>query len=710
MNELLLYWAIMAISLFNAILLLWLGVTVLLNSDKRSIGIWAASGGLLLGSVFFLAHTAIVGRGVIYLGWLSTLFWWTLAMIPAIILPYAWYVIMLWYSGFWNGEKSTLRRRQRRWLIFISTGLIVGLGTLLAGALLLLSSSPQLHNLRMFMRWSIAGVPLLAAGYAAYVVLCIGMSLDAVRRPGPSRRAMGNLARQRARPWLVVASLALLIVSFVVMGTVLWVVQDVYQRTFYDIYLASSHIFAWIDLFVSALIGFSIVILGQAIVSYEVFTGKTLPRRGLSRHWRNAVLLAGVYGLVIGGSLSIDLRPLYAIMVTAVLMTCFFALFSWTSYAERERYIAQLRPFITSNRLYDQLLTQSTPTELDIEPAFHALCFNVLYARIAYLAALGPTAPLVGPPLSYPSNNITVLPPLTNLVAQLNSPDIDSLSIEPEIYGGAVWALPLWSERGLIGIFLLGEKRGGGMYAQEEIEIARITGERLIDTRASAEMARRLMTLQRERLAQTQVIDQQTRRVLHDDILPSLQLSLIKVSSSQLNTDRDEIIASLTSVHRQISDLLHDMPTIAAPDVARLGLLTALRRTVDNELAQAFDKVSWRIDPVAAEKSRDIPTLTAETIFYAAREVVRNAARYGRTEDHSEDRKPFSLCIEAAWQDGLRLQIEDNGVGLDASTADKGSGHGLALHSTMMAVVGGALETDSVRGHYTCVTLTLPQA
>ncbi|MCZ7669432.1 MAG: hypothetical protein M5U34_20760 [Chloroflexi bacterium] len=328
------------------------------------------------------------------------------------------------------------------------------------------------------------------------------------------------------------------------------------------------------------------------------------------------MLLAGVYGLVIGGSLSIDLRPLYAIMVTAVLMTCFFALFSWTSYAERERYIAQLRPFITSNRLYDQLLTQSTPTELDIEPAFHALCFNVLYARIAYLAALGPTAPLVAAlPLSYPSNNITVLPPLTNLVAQLNSPDIDSLSIEPEIYGGAVWALPLWSERGLIGIFLLGEKRGGGMYAQEEIEIARITGERLIDTRASAEMARRLMTLQRERLAQTQVIDQQTRRVLHDDILPSLQLSLIKVSSSQLNTDRDEIIASLTSVHRQISDLLHDMPTIAAPDVARLGLLTALRRTVDNELAQAFDKVSWRIDPVAAEKSRTIPTLTAETIF-----------------------------------------------------------------------------------------------
>ncbi|MBE2223094.1 MAG: hypothetical protein IAF02_16245, partial [Anaerolineae bacterium] len=701
MNEFLLHWAVMALSLFNAILLLWLGITVLLNSDKRSLGIWAASAGLLLGSAFFFAHTAIVDRGVVHFGWLSMIFWWSMAMIPAIILPYAWYVIMLWYSGFWNGEKSTLRSRQRRWLLFVSIGLGIGLLTLMVGTILIIFSTPQLDKLRTYMRWSIAGIPLLAAAYSVYVVLCIGLSLDAVRRPGPSRRAMGNLARQRARPWLMAASFALIIVSFVVMGTVLWLVQDVQEQTLYDILQQYFIPFYWLDMVVSALISFSIVMLGQAIVSYEVFTGKTLPRRGLSRHWRNAVLLAAVYGLFVGASITVNLRPLYAIMLTAVLMTCFFALFSWTSYAERERYIAQLRPFITSNRLYDQLLTPSTPTELDIQPAFHALCFDVLYARVAYLAALGPTAPLVGPPLSYPSNNIATLPPLTTLATQLDSPNIDSLSIDPQQYGGAVWALPLWSERGLIGIFLLGEKRGGGMYAQEEIEIARITGERLIDTRASAEMARRLMRLQRERLAQSQVIDQQTRRVLHDDILPNLQLSLIKVSSSQLNTNKDEVVASLTAVHRQISDLLHDMPTISAPDVARLGLLTALQRTIDNELAQAFDEVTWHIDPIAAKKVREIPTLTAETIFYAAREVVRNAAKYGRAGNN----KPFTLCIDANWHDGLHLQIEDNGVGLDTVTDEKGSGQGLALHSTMMAVVGGTLETDSVRNQYTRVII-----
>ena len=33
-------WAIMAVSLFNTILLIWLGLTVLLNSDRHTWGIW----------------------------------------------------------------------------------------------------------------------------------------------------------------------------------------------------------------------------------------------------------------------------------------------------------------------------------------------------------------------------------------------------------------------------------------------------------------------------------------------------------------------------------------------------------------------------------------------------------------------------------------------------------------------------------------------
>ena len=40
-------------------------------------------------------------------------------------------------------------------------------------------------------------------------------------------------------------------------------------------------------------------------------------------------------------------------------MSAFFALFSWRSYVERERYIDNLRPFVTSQGLFDELLART---------------------------------------------------------------------------------------------------------------------------------------------------------------------------------------------------------------------------------------------------------------------------------------------------------------------------------------------------------------
>ena len=55
-------WAIIAVSFFNTIILIWLGLTVLLNADRRRWGTWAAGSGFLLSGLFFIGHSAIVGR------------------------------------------------------------------------------------------------------------------------------------------------------------------------------------------------------------------------------------------------------------------------------------------------------------------------------------------------------------------------------------------------------------------------------------------------------------------------------------------------------------------------------------------------------------------------------------------------------------------------------------------------------------------------
>ena len=102
-------------------------------------------------------------------------------------------------------------------------------------------------------------------------------------------------------------------------------------------------------------------------------------------------------------------------LLSTGLLSVFYALFSWRSYAERDRYMQQLRPFVASQRLYDHLLEQAqarpgsgtrrpepAPDAAAAQSTFFALCRTVLDARLAYLVALGPSAPLAGPPLVYP--------------------------------------------------------------------------------------------------------------------------------------------------------------------------------------------------------------------------------------------------------------------------------------------------------------------
>ncbi len=143
-----------------------------------------------------------------------------------------------------------------------------------------------------------------------------------------------------------------------------------------------------------------------------------------------------------------------------------------------------------------------------------------------------------------------------------------------------------------------------------------------------------------------------------------------------------------------------------SPEVTKLGLIGALRQVIEEEMADAFDDVTWQIEPNAEQQAQTIPTLIAEVFFYAAREAIRNAAYHACGDDAVA---PLALRLTASWDDGLRVVIEDNGVGIDlAAESNSGSGQGLALHSTMMAVVGGSLSVESAPGRYTRVLLTLP--
>jgi signal transduction histidine kinase len=698
-------WLSLTISLFNTILLLWLGLAILLNAERRRWGVWFVGGGLLTGGAFFLSHSAILGLGLDFFDQGVNL-WWQVGWIPVVALPFAWYVIMLWYTGFWDDKETLLYRRHRRWF---ALAVILTLGT---SAIFLFANpmpgSVYLPLLDLSTPLSIGGVPLLILIYPLHLVLSFGLSLDVLRRPGPSGRVMGELARQRANPWLLAATVVLLGVSLLVGGVLGMLLVEARQGTYAN---QMTPTLAWFDLSIVLLIALAVILTGQALVTYEIFTGKTLPRRGLRRYWHRAVGLAAGYSALVAWSLILPLRAIFSLLLATIMMTVFYALLSWRSFAERERYIENLRPFVVSHRLYDQLLRSSStvPLNVDAVTPFGSLCRDILGAQVAHLIPLGPLAPFAGPPLAYPSDLMPDLPPLEEVTNKLDSPQVMWIPIAPERYGGASWAVPLWSERGIIGVLLLGMKRDGGLYTQEEIEIARTVGERLIDVRASAEMAGRLMALQRQRMAESQVLDQRARRVLHDDTLPQLHAAMLALRKLQPDSERapEEVITLLGEVHRQIADLLREMPITSAPEVAKLGLFGALQRAVEDELGGAFNEVGWDIALRAQEEADSIPPLTAEVVYYAAREAVRNAARHGRRENKEDS---LRLKFSAKWKDGLEVLIEDNGKGMTMVDEMEGErGQGLALHSTMMAVVGGSLSVESAPGIYTRVLLELPQ-
>jgi hypothetical protein len=63
-----------------------------------------------------------------------------------------------------------------------------------------------------------------------------------------------------------------------------WVMFWVIRQTHQHVYQAAmSSTLVVFDLVIASLISVAVILLGQAVRSYEVFTGKALPRPGLLR-------------------------------------------------------------------------------------------------------------------------------------------------------------------------------------------------------------------------------------------------------------------------------------------------------------------------------------------------------------------------------------------------------------------------------------------
>jgi signal transduction histidine kinase len=244
----------------------------------------------------------------------------------------------------------------------------------------------------------------------------------------------------------------------------------------------------------------------------------------------------------------------------------------------------------------------------------------------------------------------------------------------------------------------ISERSGGGFYTQEEIEIARAAVQRWMDSLAAAEIARRLVNLQQQKQTETRLLDQKSRRILHDDILPLLHTAL-------LTDPHSPAAIQITEAHQQISRLLREAPPPPPAEIASSGLFTALERIARSEADLLQARLVMDIGDRAVQAAASLPSDTAETVFYAARECLRNIQKHTQPTGDGV----LEIRIRSEVSGMLQIIIENNGIsrGTDDDTLSS-SGQGIQLHNAMLAVFGGGLRLEKLDSGNTRVTISVP--
>lgn len=676
----LLDWPALTLSIFNAFLLCWLGFTVILEADQRSFGVWLSAEGLFLGAVFFIAHTAILRNGW---DWASPLlnFWWKAGWWPLILSPFAWYCVILWYSGYWDTSVSHLHRRQAPFfglMLILTAGLLVWM--------VMANPLPDL-NVRAT---NMPGFHVLAILFPAYILFCILLALDAIIRPGPSARFLGNEARGRARPWLKASTLVLLAVCLLVAFSLTWGINTF--SVDYETQVISPGVMVpltVLDVVIEILITVAILLIGQAAMVYEVFSSIPLPRSGLKKRWAFAIVTGVVIACLLSTILVILQRAEAAYLILIPLLTAAMAIQNRLAAHEQETEASQLRTLARPYRMYERIFFASSQPDTLGEALgeFDLICRTLLRTEKAILSPMGVLASFLPDMIQFPAEDKSIPFPIPQPVT---SPEPLPMDVD-----GFCWAIPLISTRGLDGWLFIGNHSDGGFYTQEEINIARAAVLRLMDSLAAAEIARRLVNLQQQKQAETRLLDQRTRQILHDDILPLLHTAL-------LTDPHGPAAAQITEAHRLISGLLREAPPPPPAEIARSGLFAALEQLARKEASLLKADMEIEFDSQAVNAGFSLPPDAAETVYYAVRECLRNIAKHVRASNE----EALKIKLRGTVDGMLEISLENNGINTSPTVVT--SGEGIRLHNAMLAVFGGGIQLERLENVRTLAVIRLP--
>ncbi|HLZ55955.1 MAG TPA: ATP-binding protein [Ktedonosporobacter sp.] len=557
-----------------------------------------------------------------------------------------------------------------------------------------------------------------------------------------------NLSWHMARPGLLLAALLMvvLIMGFGVLGVwsiLKWLkidhagATDTINRPLQSTAPATltSIPFSLMMLDVLAVGAVALIILcvGYAIVRHGILIERPLARRGFFEQWRGIVIVATAVSLFISLLVMLTRSSISGLLIITLLATGTYALFTWSSYSAHDRYVALLRPFLRSTNLRHWLNTDLQKTEQNMEDLFSHLCEDVLEVKWARLIVLaGPLKRSFNYRWSAwwgekevmradeADQREKALPPMDSS-SGATTLGVGAYRMRMTLEGSQVicWVVPIYDELGLVARLYLGPREDGSVFTDEDMDLAHACGQRILDTLRDHEAMLVVAGLLRRRIVDVKLLGAQQRRLLHDEILPQMHLSLLRLetlrpfvsndsaASSPDGSALQEAISGISDAHRRLAAMMRATATSAPHRLERDGMMHAIHTMIEQDFQHSFDHVSWEVSEETMHRIDEvIPPAVAELIFAAVQEALRNAARHARGSDVH---RRLGLVVRASCNPHLEVIVADDGVGIHAaSSSTTGTGGGLMTHRALLAIAGGSLTIKSASDEGVIVRIFLP--
>jgi two-component sensor histidine kinase len=784
---------VLALSIFNLVAFLWLAMTVWLNRDRKSGIARLGVVGLGLSALFFFIHALLISGPLTQSSdVVPPEFLWHLIWLPALGVPYIWFAIGLYYAALinplWRKRRPYLLAFSAILGCIVLLLLIINHSTFTyEETLKLIAYNDALNDLGTG-RYS--PMVLILVLFLCYVTFCaIGpwftlgritrllrviwiYALRVPERLKKSRSSVDNhlassslhkalldafwddptdvelleepyLSWHLARPGLLLA--ALLMAALTTTLGIL-VIQSIVNWIHYGQHTASGAIpqplpsgltflnmfpinLIILDLAVTLAVALVILLIGYSVVRHGILIERSLARRGFFEQWRGVVIVSTAVAIFIAILVTFTHSNLGGLLLITSLAAVTYALFTWSSHTAHDRYIALLGPFVRSTSLSHWLNTDLKKTEQDLGNLFFHLCHDVLAVQFAYMTVAAGT---LKRNFSYRWPSETVLG--SKLIALNRKGNIDAEApkrMQITLHGKLMicWVLPIFDERGLVAALYLGPREDGGVFTEEDMDLAQACGQRILDTLGDHEAMQAVAGLLRRRTVDVKLLGAQQRRVLHDEILPQMHLALLRLETLRSMSDTkagnpasaesleicreqglNEAIDLISDAHRRLAAMMRATAPGAPHRLERDGMMQAIHAMLEQDFQNAFDEIEWRVsDETATAIDEVTPPAIAELIFAAVQEALRNAARHGRGNDvHRRLRLTLSATCDREGR-YLEVVVADDGVGIISDgSATTGTGGGLLTHSALLAIAGGSLNIKSSPGEGVTVKIVLP--